>query len=391
MTLRTLVRKPLMQVLTALAVTAGVVAGIYFIKEERGGLPQAVAVAVVVPPSGVVTFAPNAPQLSSIVVRSVHTEAMPVSSPQAGRIAYDENHTTRITSPIAGRVLALHAEVGDAVRAGQALAELDSPDLGTAEADWQKARADELRKQRAFERAKTLFDGQVLARKDLESAQADADQARSETRRTVLRMRNLNAAGTQNGVFRLKAGLTGIVAERQINPGQEVRPDMPAPLFVITALDTLWVLVDVPEKIAASLHAGQGAVVESDAWSGMRFSATVERVGILLDPGTRRIQVRCTVQNFQNKLKPEMFAKVAFLPDGATVQAIALPNTSLFVEGRYSFVFVQTKPGTFEKRRVNIRQAEGDRSFIDTGLSDGDQVVTEGAFLLTSEVGGDAR
>ena len=389
MTLHTLVRRPLTQVTAAILITAGVVAGFYFLKEVQGKAPEAISVTA--PPPGVVTFAPNAPQLSSIVVRSVRMEVMPVASPQAGRVAYDENHTTRISSPIAGRVLALHAEVGDSVRAGQALAELDSPDLGTAEADWQKARADELRKQRAFERAKTLFDGEVLARKDFEGAQADADQARSETRRAALRMRNLNAAGSQNGVFRLKAGLSGIVAERQINPGQEVRPDMAAPLFVITALDTLWVLVDVPEQMVALLHAGQGAVVESDAWPGMQFPARVDRVGILLDPGTRRVQVRCTLKNPQYKLKPEMFAKVSFLPDGAALQAIALPNTSLFVEGRYSFVFVQTKPGTFEKRRVNVRRSEGDRSFIDTGLADGDQVVTEGAFLLTAEVGGDAR
>ncbi|MBC7415157.1 MAG: efflux RND transporter periplasmic adaptor subunit [Herminiimonas sp.] len=377
------------QVAAAILMTATLVVLTYRFSAAEGRAQEAVVAAP--RPPGVVAFAPNAPQLSSIVVQTAHMETMPVSSPQSGRIAYDENHTTRISSPIAGRVLALHAEVGDSVKTGQALAELDSPELGTAEADWQKARADELRKQRALDRAETLFDGQVLARKDLEGAQADADQARSETRRAVLRMRNLNAANTQNGVFHLKAGLTGIIAERQINPGQEVRPDMTAPLFVITALETLWVLVDVPEQMAALLHAGQGAVVESDAWPGVRFSAKVDRVGILLDPGTRRIQVRCAVPNPQRKLKPEMFAKVSFLPDGAAVQAVALPNTSLFVEGRYNFVFVQTKPGTFEKRRVTLRRSEGDRSFIDTGLADGEQVVTEGAFLLTTEVGGDAR
>lgn len=385
-----MIRRPLTQIAAAILITAGTVGGIYFFKDAQ----SKTSVATVAPPTtlqGVVTFPVNAPQLSSIVVHSVHMEAMPISSPQAGRVAYDENDTTRISSPIAGRVLTLHAEVGDSVKAGQVLAELDSPDLGTAEADWQKARADELRKQRALERAKILFDGQVLARKDLESAQADADQALSETKRAALRMRNLNAAGSQNGVFRLKTGLTGIVTERQINPGQEVRPDMAAPLFVITALDTVWVLVDVPEKMAASLHAGQGAMLESDAWPGIQFPAKIDRIGMLLDPGTRRIQVRCSLQNPQSKLKPEMFAKVSFLPDDAAVRAIALPNTSLFVEGRYSYVFVQTSPGTFEKRRVNVSRSDGDRSFIDTGLADGDQVVTEGAFLLTTEIGGDAR
>ena len=326
-----------------------------------------------------------------------------MSGAQPGRVAYDENHTTRVSSPIAGRVLALHAEVGDTVKNGQALAELDSPDLGTAEADWQKARSDELRKQRAFERAKTLFDGQVLARKDFESAQADIEQARSETRRAVLRMRNLNARGAENGVFRLKASLAGVVAERQINPGQEVRPDTPAPLFVITRLETLWVLVDVPEQLAAAIHPGQAAVVESDAWPGQaavvesdawpgeQFAARVDRVGILLDPGTRRIQVRCVLENRGRKLKPEMFARVLFVPDGAAVHAILVPNTSLFVEGRYSFVFVETRPGSFEKRRANVRRSDGERSYVDTGLAEGDRVVTEGAFLLSAEAGGDAH
>ena len=386
---RRLVSSSRMQVAGAILATSGVVAAMYSSRAEQGALPEAMVAKA--PPPGMVTFAPDAVQLSSIAVRSVHLEAMPVSGPQTGRVAYDENNTTRITSPIAGRVLALHAEVGDPVKAGQTLADLDSPDLATAEADWQKARADELRKQRAFERARTLFQGEVLARKDLEGAQADADQAHFETRRAVLRMRNLNAGGSQDGVFQLKARLTGIVAERQINPGQEVRPDMTAPLFVLTVLDTLWVLVDVPEQIAVFLHPGQGVVVETDAWPGTQFPARVDRVGVLLDPGTRRIQVRCIVQNPQRKLKPEMFAKVSFLPDGAAAQAIALPNASLFTEGKYSYVFVQTRPGTFEKRRVNVRRWEAERSFIDAGLADGEQVVTDGVLLLSTEVGGDAR
>ena len=388
MTLRTYLHRPLVQLAAAILITAVTVAGIYAVKAatSHGSETQSVVGA----PPGVVMFTPNAPQMSSIVVQRVEMEAMPISSAQAGRIVYDENHTTRISSPVAGRVLAIHAEVGDSVKAGQALAELDSPELGTAEADWQKARADELRKQRAFERAKTLFDGQVLARKDFEGAQADVDQARSETRRAAQRMRNLNAVGSPNGVFSLKAGLAGSVAERLINPGQEVRPDMAAALFVITTLDSLWTLVDVSEQMAASLHVGQEAVVENDAWPGIKFSAKVERIGILLDPGTRRVQIRCKLHNPQHKLKPESFARVAFLPDGAAVKVISLPNTGLFVEGRFSFVFVQTKPGVFEKRRVNIRRSDADRSFIDAGLVDGDLVVTEGAFLLTTEMGSNA-
>lgn len=407
------------QCAVAAILTALAVGGVYFVSSAGADAPPATAgaptamvpgvvaavtstaVPNVVP--GVVHYAADAPQLASIVVRPVRFETVPVLEPQPGRVAYDETRTTRISSPIAGRVLSARVEIGDPVRAGQILAQLDAPDLANADADWQKARADELRKQRAFERTRALLDAEVVARKDFEGAEADLAQARSETRRTVLRMRNLSATASQNGRYDIKTALAGTVTERQINPGQEVRPDLAAPLFVVSDLERLWVIVDVPEQAAALLHVGQRATVESEAWPGLSLEATVDRVGMLLDPGTRRVQVRCRVQNQGGKLKPEMFARVSFLPGSADrsadrradsstdVQAVALPNTSLFIEGRYSHVFVQTHPGTFEKRRVNVRSSNRERSYIDAGLAAGESVVTEGAFLLTTEASGNAR
>jgi cobalt-zinc-cadmium efflux system membrane fusion protein len=379
----------LTRLLLAVLVVSSIAGGIYYFKGGQDNKSQVAA--PVAAPSGVVSFPANAAQLSSIATMTVRSEPLPVSAALFGRVAYDENRTTRVSSPIAGRVVSLHGEVGDQVKLAQVLAELDAPDVGTADADWQKARADQVKKQRAFDRAKILFEGEVLAKKDFESAEADIDQARSETRRAALRMRNLDTAGAQNGIFSLKARMAGVIAERQINPGQEVRPDLPTPLFVITDLASLWVIVDVPEQVAAQIQAGQSAVAESDAWPGQRFTAKVERVGIMLDPQTRRIQIRCAVQNPEHRLKPEMFARVSFLPAAGAVQAIAVPNGGLFLEGRYSYVFVQTKPGTFEKRRVGIRQTGNERSYIDSGLDSGEQVVTEGALLLNSEAGGDAH
>lgn len=341
--------------------------------------------------AGVVKFVPNAPQLSSLKVAVVYEVPLPVSDPVNGRITYDENVTTRVTSPIAGRVIALHAEIGDMVRRGTILADIDSPDLATAEADWRKAQADELRKKLAFARAKTLFDGEVLARKDFESAEADYQQAKAETKRANLRMKSLNAAGKEDGKFSLKAPLDGVVADKQVNPGQELRPDLPNPLFVITDLSRLWVIVDVPERSAADIHSGQAVSIETDTYPDKRFNAKIDRVALALDPATRRIQVRCTVNNIDHNLKPEMFARVSFLADDGGKKAIPVPNTSLFADGLYSYVFVEKEPGTFEKKRVNIRVRGHDRSFVDTGLTNGERVVTDGAFLLNAEVASDAR
>ncbi len=340
---------------------------------------------------GVIQFAPDAPQLSSLKIAVVNAVPLPVSDPVNGRIAYDENVTSRVSSPIPGRVIRLHAELGDVVQQGAALVEIDSPDLATAEADLSKAQADEHLKKLAFERARTLFEGEVLARKDYESAEADYQQAAAETRRAGLRIKNLNAVGEQDGKFSLKSPIAGVVADKQINPGLEVRPDLPNPLFVISNLSRLWVIADVPERSAAALHVGQDVSIETDAEPGQPFAAKIERIGLVLDPLTRRIQVRCAVKNVDHKLKPEMFARVAFLADDRSKMAIPVPNSSLFVTGMYSYVFVEKHPGTFEQRRVNVSINGHERSFVDAGLTSGERIVTEGAFLLNAEVSSHAE
>lgn len=341
--------------------------------------------------SGPLHFAADAPQLAALKIAALAGAPLPVTEPVNGRLAYDENMTARVSSPIAGRVTALPGEQGSAVRRGAVLAVIDAPELATAQADWRKAQADEQRKRLAFERARDLFEAQVLARKDYESAQADYQQAGAETRRAALRLKNLNASAGEEGSFGLRSPIDGVIAERQINPGLEVRPDLAAPLFVVTDLHHLWLLVDLPERAAAAVHPGQRVSIETDAWPERRFAATVSRVGLTLDPATRRIQVRCAVDNPDLALKPEMFARVAFLADDQARTAVPVPNTSLFVEGMYESLFVETRANTFEKRRVHVALRGRSASFVDSGLAAGERVVTEGAFLLNAEAGDHAR
>jgi cobalt-zinc-cadmium efflux system membrane fusion protein len=339
---------------------------------------------------GVVRYAAGAPQLSSIGVHAVAEEPMPVAEPSNARVAYDENVTARVSSPVAGRVTALRAEIGEEVSRNTALVEIDSPDFAAAEADWRKAEADEVRKKLAFERSGKLLENEVIARKDYESAEADYRQAVAETQRARLRLRNLNAAGSGSGRFLLKAPLAGVVADKQVNPGQEVRPDLPNPLFVITDITRLWVIIDLPERNLGNIHPGQAVSIETDAYPDQRFAGKVERIGLALDPTTRRVQVRCSVRNPDKRLKPEMFARVSFVAEDGN-KAVRVPNTGLIVNGIDSYVFVEKQPGVFERRRVNVALRGADSSFVDRGVASGERVVTEGTLLLNSEVSSDAR
>lgn len=334
---------------------------------------------------GAITYAANAPQLSSIKVNAVTEVSLPIAESMNGKLAYDEDLTARVSSPVLGRVLSSHIEIGDSVSKNKPLAEIDSPDLANADADWTKAKTEEQRKRLAFERAKSLLEHDVIARKDFESAEAEYAQSQAEAKRSRLHMHNLNAIGNENGKFSLKAPIAGMIIDKQINPGMEVRPDAQIPLFVISDLNKLWVLIDVPERHIGDIKSGQKIGLELDAYPNQVFEAKVDRIGLALDPNTRRIQVRAVLFNKDKKLRPEMFAHVLFLSKGDK-KAIKLPNTSLITEGLYSFVFVEKQVGEFKKQRVNIVKRGKEFSYVDSGLTSGQRVVTVGALLLNSEV-----
>jgi len=331
-------------------------------------------------------FAPGSPQLSFIKVEGVQALPEPLLDPLNARVAYDENHTARVSSPIAGRVTRISAQPGDHVAAGQSLMSIDSPELAAASADFAKSNADSQQKQRAYARASELYQAGVIARKDFEMTESDLRQAEAEHTRARLRLRNLDA-GPGGSTFNLRAPIAGIVAERNVNPGAQVRPDAPNPLYVITDPTHLWVIIDLPERYIGKVRVGQQVTIDVDAYPGGDFWGKVASIGEVLDPATRRVQVRCVVNNPSRQLKPEMFARVTPIED-ARVKLPRIQNSALITQGLYSYVFVEKEPGVFEKREVTLGLQGRSESYVKQGLSDGERVVTTGALLLNSELAG---
>lgn len=333
----------------------------------------------------VVRFEKGAPQLASVKLALAEEAPLPLAEPLNGRIAYNENLTARVSSPIAGRVTQLKLQPGDEVKAGMPLLTLDSPDLAAAVADLAKAEAEEKRSRLAVERARALTEGGVTPRKELEIAEADYAETRAESARARLRLRNLTPGGASANGFQLRAPITGVIAERHVNPGMEVRPDLEAPLFVITDPTKLWVLVDLPERELSKVERGHGAVVEVDAFPNERFGAVVERIGETVDPATRRVQVRLAIDNEGRRLKPEMYARVILVAD-ETKRAVRVPNTALVTQGLYSYVFVEREPGVFVRRRVTPQVQDREWTYLADGVKQGESIVVGGAVLLNSEL-----
>ena len=348
--------------------------------------PEVAAVVPVPTIGGNVIAFPGDKDPASVRVAEVAKPADQLVS-LTGRLAWDDDHTSRVYAPYSGRVERLLVSVGQRVRRGQALATLSSVDIGQAQADWRKAEADQALGRSAVGRARELAEAGVIARKDLEQAEADLARSSAEGARAKARLAQYGvAAGSVTQNLTLCSPIDGIVVERNGNAGGEVRSDVQgAALFTISDPSTLWAAIDVDERQLSLLSVGQALTLSAAAWPEQGFSATVLYVGESLDPASRTVKVRARVANAERRLKAEMFVTVQV----ANRAALPLvPSDAVFLRGDKSSVFVQRGAGRFERRDVQLRAAGPQHWGVVAGLGVGERVVVGGALYLNQLLDG---
>jgi len=329
------------------------------------------------------------PQLDALATAPA-TTAKPSALQLNGRLAWDDDATVRVYSAFGGRVSRIAVQIGQAVHRGDVLAELGSPDYGQAQADAHSAASALRLAERTAARAQDLFDHGAASRRDLDAAEADLDRAKAERERTLARLTAYGEKeGAVDGTFALRAPIDGEVVERNLTPGQEVRPDqmlagtpaLTAPLFTITNPTRLWVVLDVSEHDAPQLRAGAPCVIRPHMRSDGAFPGRIAIVSEFLDPTTRTVKARATVANAERLLRAEMLVTVEVAPDDAkTVQEV--PARAVFLDGEKHYVFVAQGNGRFERKVVEVGAENGGKLQIRDGLVSGVSVVTDGALLL---------
>lgn len=323
------------------------------------------------------------PQLKLIEVAAAEqVTSVPAQLP--ARLVWNEERTQRIYPAFAGRVGRIGADVGQKVAPGALLAQLASPDFAIAEADAAKAEADASVAAKALARQHELFQMGIAARKDLEQAEGDAARARAEVARASARTRLYGGGSRIDQQLAIRAGVGGVVVERNLNPGQELRPEQfgPAapPLFTITDPTSLWVLVDARDVDVEALRPGQDFTLRLAALPDLPFQARVTAAADVIDPATRTIKIRGVVANPERRLKAEMLG-TAFI-ERTHQRGVSLPASAVTLRGAEHWVVVQPQPGVFERRRVETAD-EGARDVIVTsGVRPGERVVSENALLL---------
>jgi cobalt-zinc-cadmium efflux system membrane fusion protein len=291
-----------------------------------------------------------------------------------------------------------YADLGQQVEANALLAILYSSELGLAQSGYLKAQAKLHVAEQAYARAKFLLQEKVIGeaeaqrrQADLLSMQAEAHEARD--RLTLLGMsaeelRRLDRSREIRSHVPIVAPFAGRIIGRNLTRGEVV--ETTEKLFVVADLSEVWVRANIPEKDIPFVHAihaagGTQAEVRINAYPQEIFRGTITYVGDVLDPATRTMQLRLELPNPDGRLKPEMFATIR-LSSESQPDRLAVPEAALQRDQDRTFVFVQRSPNEYEVRDVQIGESNGTITTILGGLSEGDPVVTHGAFVLKSEL-----
>jgi len=327
-----------------------------------------------------------------------------------GQIAFNEDASTVVLTPFSGRVTRVIGKLGDDVKRGDPLFEIDSPEVVQAQTDLiaafqglQKGQSQLALARRVLDRLTNLFGSSAVSQREVDQAQneyaaAEFDLRTAEGTLTSARNRLRVIIGRDqaeververervvNPLITINAEIDGTIIARKVGPGQFVRSDAGEALYAIADLSTMWLKANVPEFDSPLIRVGQEIEVRVTALPGRVFKARITSVGASSDAATRRVMVRSELPNPDRALKSEMFASFK-ISIGNGDRTLAVPVEAVIWVGDVAIVWVEREPLVFEHRKVKVGLEQDGRLQINDGLDAGELVVGRGAIYLQNEL-----
>jgi len=317
-----------------------------------------------------------------------------------GEVRFDERHVTHISPRIEGTVRKVHASLGERVRRGQPIVELDSVQLGEAESDYLAAQAALRLARSSFDRQEQLRKEQISSEKEYLSARQEHEAAQIHARSAQEKLARLGvsqgdlerlaSAGRSAGdrALVVRAPADGIVLEMHAVPGELVRPD--ESIVTVGDVSSVWVWADLYEdqlgRVLEAQRTGRlRAEIGVKAFPDTSFPGSVDFVGPTMDERTRTVKVRVAAANPEARLRAGMFASVRiFLP--GQEEALSVPRAAVLSDEGRSFVFVHHQGEYWVRRPVEPGRKWLDWVEVKGGLAGAETLAADGAFLLKSDV-----
>lgn len=307
-----------------------------------------------------------------------------------GNVAFNENRLLAVSTLVPGRVVQL-LDLGQSVSKGQPVAWIESMELGRMRQEYLRAATEAEISGKSYERAKLLVAEKAIAAGEFQQREGDYQSKRSALAAAELALRQAGddprqarSAGAPRVAVR--ASFAGRVIDRKVTPGALV--EALHPLVTVADLSDVWVFLRVYEKDLGAIRTGLPITVTTEALPGTHFSGTIDYVGSEVDPNTRTTRIRATVRNAGERLRPGLFVSGRLeVSGGARKQEklLAVPNGAIQTLAGKPTIFVQTAPNTFARRTLEAGRGFGDYVEVLAGLKAGEDVVTEGSFILKSQ------
>ncbi len=350
-------------------------------------------------------YVPTAAEWASLTVEPVTERIFRAEHVTEGKIAVNEESSTPIFSPYAGRVTKLLVKPSDTVEKGQALFIVEATDTVQGLNDFvaalsalNSARSKLNLAQIVEHRANDLYEGKAVPLKDWQQSQSDLVQAQNDMRsaETALeaarnRLRILGRSEEQIATFErtrqisadtpIYSPIAGTVVQRKVGPGQFINSGASDPVFVIGDLSTVWLLAFVRETEATGVAVGQEMAFSLLAMPDRQFKARIDYVAAAIDPTTRRLLVRATIDNKDGMLKPEMFANVTIYSGGDS-PGVGVPKQALIYEGDHVRLWVAHDDKSIELREIQTGLSNDDLVEVKGNLRAGEKVVTKGSLFI---------
>ena len=318
-------------------------------------------------PDSIVNKTETAPVIMDDIAESVKLN---------GKVIPNESKQAKVYALVSGKIKSLSAELGDYVKKGQTLAILQSTEVAGVANDVSLAGSNVDITKKNLESTEELYKSNLATEKDLTSARLEFNKASSELNRA----RQVSAiTGGNNATYMLNAPISGSIIEKTITNNSEVRQDNSSSLFTVADLSAVWVIASVYESDINKIKMGDNVIVNTLSAPEKNYPGKIDKIYDVLDPASRTMKVRISMNNPKNELKPEMFATINVKGKSAG-SMLSIPSKAVVLDNSKQYVVVK-KDKQLSIKPIQVLKRIGDTSFI-TGLSEGEQVVTNSQVFL---------
>lgn len=341
--------------------------------------------------SGATLFQLTPSQLEHLHIVPVERQTWSLSVGATGTVDWDNDHTTPAITQVSGPISRIVVDAGTHVRAGDPLLHVSSPDVTGAIATYRKAKNRLNFELQQLERSRDLLNHQVIAQKDLESAEADYNDAATEVQNDLQALKIFGITEKEieqaehQGVpispeLAVRSPIAGTVVQKLISPGQLIQAGATT-CFLISNFDTVWVQGHLYERDLTSVSVGDEVDMTNSALPGV-FHGTVSYIGAMIDPATRTTPLRIVTCNPKGLLKKDLFVDLV-IHTRTKKGILVVPESALLYDSdNEPFVYLEAAERRFMQRLVTVGQQQDKQVEILRGLSEGEKVVADGSIFL---------